>query len=687
MNNPLLNLAIAIVALTGCQALAGVEDRAVDPVLTGCTMPRAGEANVRLTNLVPDDAAIDVCVRPSGGNFGRPILRGGGSACPAGFKYAQASARFGVQAGTIDVKVIAAGGTCSAPALSSMNKIAVPKGSMTTLVHSGNDKLGKSLNAYPESTVTAPGRAKFRVIHASPGSPPLSFGIATTARLPAEIKTPLLLAPLAYGEASNAQSKSTFGNASAEGYIEVPATPINLGAAPVGASRAVLVAPLPGNEAGRTIYVVGDPAKPYFPVRALVCDDLDNETPLLNRCAPSPLGTISVDTFNAFLFGSFADFEAERRPYVIDALAKRDADLLCITGISRKADRDNLIATAKEKGTFAYSIAPDSNLDTPPTDPRDQSGATPKPYTIPACGGTVPAGSVDAVMSCLLSNCSTTGTLEGELKGGSSCMSSACAGQFIPLLAGDHDQKRCFNCLIISSLSGETHGETKTTCNTDIRDYKAFKGQTDSLVLSRFPLSDVETYYFPTTGYQRAMHYAKVAIERDKSIDFFCSELSPSFGSLVPYHGAYAPNPDADPWSQEQLLQAKQVIDFVKKKSGTTRPAIITGDWSTSEAYTSPDGSIKIDDQNGAVIDLLNKSLVPALPPGFAPRCTECATPANPYNGDLNIWQLRTYFANLPASSAVEAGLFFTDFVVPLPTGAKGPLSDRFGFEVRVLRP
>jgi hypothetical protein len=683
----LWRLSIAALALSGCQAIAGVEERAVDPIETGCTLPTMGDARIRFANLVPNEAPVDLCVRSTGGAFVRPMLRGGGSACPSGLNYAQASAKFAVPSGKIDVKVIAAGRTCSAPALSSIDGVTIASGSATTIVRMGNEKLGESLRAYPEATSAATsGRSKFRLINASPGSTPFDVGIATTPRLPSELKTPLFATPLAYAEATTAQSKPTLGTATPEGYIEVPGTQINLGAAPAGSARATIVTPLPGKELGRTVFLIGDPAKPYFPVRALTCEDFETENPLLTRCTPSALGTLSVDTFNAYLYGPFADDEEVRRPYVLDALAARDADLMCVTAISRKSDRDALIAKAKAAGTFAYAIASDSTLDTAASDPRDASGATPRPYEIAACGGTNDAAAVDAAVSCVTAKCSTTGTPDGLLKGGSDCISSACASQFIPLLAGDQNQKRCFNCLVISSLSDETHAETRATCTTDIRDYKAFKGQTTSMVLSRYPVSEVETFYLPSTSYQRVVHYAKVAIERDKTIDFFCGELTAAFGALVPYHGHYAPDVGQDAWFQEQLLQTKRVIEYVKRKSGT-RPAIITGDWATSQAYTSPDGLTKIDDQNGAVLTLLDSTFVPALPPGFTPRCTECAAPANPYNGDLNIWQFRTYLANLPASAAVEAGLFFTDAVVPLPSGEKRPLSDRWGLEVRVLRP
>ena len=676
-------LGLAALSLSACQIVAGVEDRPVDPIKGGCALPTAGNASIRFTNLVPNEAHVDICVRQSGEDFGRPVLRGGGSACPNGFAYAEQSARFAVPSGKIDVKVIPAGGTCSAPALSSIQGVVVAKGSITTLVRMGNEKSGESLRAYPETTAPpTSGKQKLRLINASPGSEPFDVAIASSPRLPADMQTPVLLAPLTYGASTTGQSKASFP-VTADGYLEFPNTQINIGAAPTGAKRATVVTILPGAEGTRSVYLMGDHTKPYFPVRGLDCVDNENSSPLLTRCTPTALGTLSVDIFHGYLYGRFAQDEDAREEYVVDAIAKRDADLMCVVGIQRKTHRDAIVDAAKAAGTFAYSITAQSDLDTQPSDPRDQR----PPYTTPPCGGTVSPAAVDAALGCLISKCSTTGTPDGYLQGGSTCISSSCASQFIPLLAGNKDEKRCFNCLTTSSLSDDTHTETKAFCTASNQDYKQMRGQTGSMVLSRYPLSDVQTFFQGATSNQRVIHYAKVAIERDKSIDFFCAELSPAFGALVPYHGFYATNPDpnVDPWGQEQTYQANRLIEFVKAKAGS-RPALLSGDFATSQAYTAPDGA-KIDAQNPEVLDLLNKAFTPAFPPGFIPRCTECAAPANPYNGDLNIFQFRTYLVNMPASSAVGAGTFFTESVVPLSTGAKVPLSDRWGFETLVLRP
>lgn len=696
----LSRLAIAVLALSGCQVIAGVEDRVLDPIKGGCALPAGGNAKIRVANLVPEDAEVDVCVRQSGGDFTRPIFRGGGTACPAGLEYTQATAPFGVQSGKIDVKVVPAGSTCAGKTLAKIDGVPIAPGSSTTIIRAGNAKLGQTMRAYPESVgAVASGKQLVRLVHAAPGAGRMSIGLATDSRLPADIQKLILAEPLDYLQATTSQTKLESFSVNADGYLELPGTPINVGAAPVGEIKATLVTPLPGAEAPRSVFIIGDPADPYFPVRALTCGDAENDGPLLTKCTASALGTISVVAVNAFLYGSFADDEAVRRPFALDAMAKHDADLMCISAISRKSDRDALVAKAKEAGIYAYSITAESSLDTPPTDPANQTGALPAPYDVPACGGTNNPEEVEAALGCLMARCSTTGTPDGFLSGGSECISKSCGGFFVPLLAGDVNQRRCFNCVVISSLSDDTHAQTKTTCTTELRDYKAFMGQTSSMVLSRYPLSDVETYYLPSTSYQRVVHYAKVEHEPGKKVDFFCGELSAAFGTLVPYHGFYAPDASKDPWFQEQMWQAQKVVDYVNKKS-EGRPAIITGDWAVSKAYTSPAGvtpAVKIDDQNGAVVDFFSKAFIEALPPKFYERnevkCTECAEsgggggPANPYNRDLNIWQFHTYLHKLDASHAVEAALVFTDFVVTRPDGQKRPFTDRWGWQTKIRRP
>lgn len=677
---------LALGSAVGCQAIIGVESRDTDPLIGGCTLPTQGEAKVRFGNLVPSDAVVDICIRKSGGDYGRPVLRGGGSECVSGFKYAELSAPFAAPSGKIDVKVVAAGSTCKAAALSEAKGIDAPSGSTTTLLRMGNAKVPESVKAFRESPGRAKsGNAKLRLIHASPGTGALDWGLADSPRLPVDISQPFLASPMAYGESTTKDSKTVKlpSTPDENGYLEFLGTKINLAAAPTGQKRALLATEFPGTEGGRTIIAIGDPAQPFFPVRALVCSDLDL-VGLKTSCTVTQLGTLSIDVFNAYLYGQYAADEALRRPLVRDAIVSRtDGEVMCITAVSRRPDQDEIVKAAKDKGTWPYSYQSDTSLDTQATEPTDPTGKIPAPYTTPPCGGTNLPDQVEAALGCIQSKC--TGA-DGKYNGVSTaCFGSNCSSQLIPFIGGNKDEQRCFNCMTVATLADLTTTEVRDRCTKDVRDYKAFDGVTDSFILSKFPLTDTKTYVLPSTSYQRVVQYAKVEIEKDKFIDFYCGELSAAFGDLVPYYGHYAVAGGGDPWEQEQVWQANLVTKFVKATSGA-RPAIITGEWAAARAYKSADGKHDLEPQSPQVLDALEKVLIPALPKDFVPFCTECAAPENPYNGDKSIWQYRTYVFNMPTTSGVEASAFFTE--MPLTVGGeKRPISKRWGFNTRVLRP
>jgi hypothetical protein len=272
---------------------------------------------------------------------------------------------------------------------------------------------------------------------------------------------------------------------------------------------------------------------------------------------------------------------------------------------------------------------------------------------------------------------------QGVIEGGVACLSTNCAANFISLLAGDADHQRCYGCMGFSASSYETHAQTKTQCTTDIRDYRLFRGETPSIILSKFPIKSQETIILPATFNQRAVHRAEVEIESGVTVDFYCAEMSPAYGTLLPNYSAYANGAvGGEDWHEEQKLQAQRTIDFVKAKS-PGRPAIIGGDWATSKA----DDANGISGENPALVDMLEKEFAPAVPlKGFVPHCTACAKPENPFNTEQSIWNLKSYLFNMP-KGVDTASVFWTEAVVPLPNGTKGPLAHRFGYNARVIRP
>ena len=595
-------LMLAFTAGTACQVIVGVEDRAIDPIPEGCTLPTVGDASILFANLVPNDDVVDVCVRASGGDYARPVLRGGGRACPTGYGYPKVSAPFAVPSGKIDVKVVKGGATCKAAALSETKGIEVPKGSVSTVVRMGNETVGEQVKAFRETTERASsGDQLIRLGHAVPGYELLDFGITEQPRLPTDISAPLLSAPLGYGETTTGAT-SPIGTVDENGYLTIPGATLNFAAAPAGQKRAALLASIAGTEGGRTLWAIGDPAKPFHPVRALTCSERD-VTGLETVCVQSQLSTLSFDVFNAQLYGPFALHEAERRPHIAEAIGKRASDAMCITGISRQSDKDALIQQGKDKGNYPYAVDFKATADTKATDPRDQNGNTPPEWTTPPCDESV-KDKAEAALQCIVANCSSTKTEDGIFVGDSSCLTTNCAAQIIPFLSDDKQTARCMNCLAISPLTDEPLSSVRTHCMEEPREYKHFNGWTSSIVLSRFPIAKQETFVLPSTSYQRVVHYAQLEIEKDKYLDYYCAELTAAFGSLLAYPGHYGPDPAVDKWFQEERHQASQIVEWVKKNSGD-KPAVISGEWVSSREHKDGAGEIVVDGQNPEVFDIL----------------------------------------------------------------------------------
>lgn len=677
--------ALAPLLLAGCQLVIGTEDRPVDPIRSGCTLPTEGAAKLRFVHAVPMEGAVDLCVRRAGSEYGRPVLRGGGTECPSGFGYATASAPFAIPDGRIDVKVVSGGSTCSAKALAELPNVDAPKGSSTSLTYLGNAREPHQLRAFREPTERpGAGAIHLRLVNAIAGGPPLEFGLADSPRLPVDVKSKVLTQSLAYPEATHSAMTTSIGRVDANGYLELPKTTLNLAAARAGEKRAILATSISDAEGFRTLYAIGDPSAPLFPVRGLLCDEL-TVSGRFTSCTPTPLATLSVDTFNVSLYGAAAPEEQARRPKLFEALSTRESDVMCLLQVSRMEDRVELIAKAKASGAFRYSVSSDTNLDTVPTNPRDQSGQIPVRPKHPSCVGTNDPKAVDAALTCL-NKCSVTGGPDGKIVN-AGCVSATCAGEMITLLAGDADAKRCFNCLVVNIGGGETLGDIRNICTTDPRDPMGFHGQASQLILSRLPIRASETYVLPATSYQRVVQYAEVEIETGKFVDYYCTNFTSAYGDLIAYSGYYSGGATGgEAWLRETQLQAQRTVEYVRSKSGT-KFALVSGDWSASRELKTGDGTVIIDASNPKVFEVLEGAFLPAYPKSFTRACTECSSAQNPFNADQNLWASINYMFNFPETSAVEANVLFKEPVVTLSTGGMGPLSRSYLFNSRVLRP
>jgi hypothetical protein len=721
-------------AAAGCQTVLALDDRQANPPPPpGCALPSVGGATLRVATWVPSSAHVDFCVRASGTSWARPVLLGSGTgaACTSGFSYPDVSAPFAVPLGKIDVKAIPAGTNCSGPQsvkpLSEIDGLQTNASAPVLVARIGGASgVPEKLVAY--GSAVAPSSddtdARVRFIHAAVGVKPLTFGVLDASSLPATLTQPVL-GPLSFGQFPS--GTPTLGKLNGA-YLDIPGAPYNMGAAtnsdPEGGVLVQSTGATTGATTGEaffTLAAIGNDADPQYPVRGLYCLDKPSalaETDagvdhLRSQCTQTALATLSFDIWQVGLYGAFAPEEVSRRQGIMDAITARAcsptsrsstcSDVMCLTEIDRTADQNAAIAAGKAGnplgGSFPYSVvaSPSTDLNTQPNDPRDQSGATPPPPTTPPCGGTVPLQMVNDLYSCLIQNCNTTNDDTGVINGGGACFTNKCAAKILPLLIGTFQEQTCWDCVAANVVGYSTYAQNKLSCTTDTRPAFAFGGNAPSMVLSRFPIMKSETYVLPTTNWRRVVHYAQLLIDTNKTLDYYCAQLTPLLDQTMPYTGPYAPHggsANTMGWEAEQQLDAQRVVDFVRAISGSN-PAVIVGDWAASKAGPTMAGPGGVDAGGSAVVDLNAPTIAAlqaawgneAVPSDFlnAPQCDTCAD--NPYDGaGQSYWNERPYATYSP--NAVAVNILLKDLnAVHLMNGTYGPLAGYYLFNVQMLRP
>ncbi|HEY1697768.1 MAG TPA: hypothetical protein VGG39_36660 [Polyangiaceae bacterium] len=724
--------ALVVASLGACRGIAGLRDLTyVAPPLpcTAPSLPTEGTGRVRLVNASTAGTA-DFCIRASGTTaWGNPVLTGGGPSCPSGLDYAQATVPFAVPGGAVDVEVVPAGGSCDAPPSAQMTSIAVggtqaeagteagggaeasAASPVVTIVRFGRNG-GEQLVALPEEP---PAHAEvsieqLRLVNALGSGETINLGLATGSTAPATV-TGLLPAGVDPGATPQAAAEiSDLGSIDAMGYLS---TENGVNAAPVfqGATQALFVSPTSSVPDTQTLFVLGDSGDDLYPPRGLLCEDAltlgdagaSSSGGVLASCQLSALPNLTVDTFNIALFGDDAPFEDDRRPAVLDAIARRPADVMCVLEANRDTDKAAIAAAAKARFPYAYYVTTD--LDTPFSGQGTDDGGGETPTSGPPCPPSL-ASVVDGIIQCLAQSCSTTGDTSGYVPV-EDCMEHSCPDLFGQLLySADTTALTCGACLAYNVTSDTPLAQAETSCTTDSRQPFAFQGMTPSMILSRYPLANTQAYELPSTGWRRAGLYAQLQLE-DQNVDFYCAQLtSPLLAGLVPYVGAYG-TPDAGTtggWEAEQDMQVRQVISWVQ---GITPPgghAIIAGDWHAGLAASIPaaDGGAMpvLVDTAPEVLRALDQAyggpFVRAEPPGYAPSCEYCPAPANPYNGTIGAADLTaTFLLGFAPGSALADSFWGTDAgavtLTYLPfdpdDGPTGPLSPYYPRSVQILRP
>lgn len=724
-----------VLLLASCQLVAGIESRKLDPVLSGCTLPQTGVVQVRVANLVPTSDVVDVCLRPSGtSDWGRPIILNGGTDCGSastgigaqGFGYNTVSQPFYAPATTVDVQMVSAGSVCGSNVLTESDGLSLATNAVTTLVRVGGNGVSQQIVALPEEDSQNTGSQRIRFVHAAPGTGPLDFGNTASATLPTTLSIAFFSQPIAFGGTVPSGATTTFASASVgdNGYLGLITGPFVIGASIDGAgNKAILTYQLPGISATYSLYAVGVSGDNLHPLRGLICDEDSGVTnsgpPLLESCVLTPLSNISVDVFNASLYGPASPNFQPRRDAVPGAIHARDSDVICVVEVDEDTDKNAILKQATTTvpggaGPYGYVYSPTTDLSTPFTNPKDQNGNVPPTPTEPPCAN-VPLADVTAAVQCGQTKCSNAGPNDptGALLGSTSCLEDDCALPLITVQSDAQGQKPsgvdCFNCLIAYMAADTSWGDTQNNCTNDTRPPMAFSGAMNSMILSRYPLANTDVLVLPSTLYRRSVLYAQVQLE-DQTVDVYCGFLMTTLNyNILQYDGNYGGDADASAtgWENEQLYEAQQMIQWVGQKSGDAgsgNPAIIVGDWRSSLAAPSgavaPAGTFLPTGLSENTMNALNGAgWTQATPPQgstsstWATQCNFCPTQENVYNGNSDSYFVaQPYIVGWPnASTAViDESLQFTANTVPLGTTADagmGPVSQYYGVNVVVIRP
>lgn len=653
-----------------------------------CPLPAVGDSKVRLGNLSPRNTTVNFCVKPSAAESyaeATPWPRGFSSSCTQGVGYPQVTRSFAVASGEVDIKVIDAAADCSADAVVEEKGLKIEAGAAYTLLHLGGVNTPGLLRLLPEKKSES--SYGIRMVNAVDFAGALFFGLSSSEKLPAQL-SPLLTEPLPLGGVPAKNDNAIIGQINEAGYLEVTAIDFNLGLTRSGSSSAMMVAAIkPQGSDANTLYAIGSRNDPAFPLRGLTCNETKESDTLFLDCKLTdspPERLLTVETLTTGLYGAFAPYEKERRPYLFDQLAQADTDVLCLQEIYTQQDRQAVLAAATKAGKFPHHFSPTLDFSTLPTKPEDSSGSTPTLPTATCTTGTAAAASQNA-LNCIQKNCvEPLDDPKGSLvSGNAGCISSKCAAAFTSLLASTNiDNKRCYTCLIANLVSYRSVEDTQEDCNTNPQAAFAHLGMGSGMVLSRYPIKDSETYVLPSTMFRRTVLRTTIQLPDEELVDVYCGHLSFVQGATVPYTGLYGQGLTTPAgWANEQTLQVQRWIDFVNEKSSNERLVVIAGDAASSKENKSVTPALL--GLNPATIETLEKAFFPGIAPNYSPACTICAAPENAYGASSNTWTTHLFTAG-PVKPFVKATTRTSkEQIVPLQDkdgkDFQGNVSDNFG--------
>ncbi len=327
---------------------------------------------------------------------------------------------------------------------------------------------------------------------------------------------------------------------------------------------------------------------------------------------------LTLETWQIDFWGQKdAPYHAARLDGIGKALAAGGSDVVCLHYLWRNAHRDRVIAAAKPH--YAHVAAFESNLDTPVSDPTDDTGMVVPPRAEPPCSAAPDTvARIDSMYSCLAKSCSSIpDSMDGRFTN-FDCYTSNCLAEGVDVITKD---PRCAACGAIN-LEDATYAEGKSECTTNKNGGLIFDGANATVILSKYPIKSSELHVLPSTNIRRSVVRAELDVG-GKSVEVYCGTLGNQPNDFTqPYVGQYGKGKtDVEGWIAENLLQAQKVVSFVKKTSKGA--AVVMIDTRQSKEVKEGDKIVITKSNTSGAIDTLAAGLTQATPPGTS-LCNFC---------------------------------------------------------------
>ncbi|NOZ02801.1 MAG: hypothetical protein GXP54_13065, partial [Deltaproteobacteria bacterium] len=258
--------------------------------------------------------------------------------------------------------------------------------------------------------------------------------------------------------------------------------------------------------------------------------------------------TVGFATYNAGLAQGFVDYAPQRQPLIGPALAKLDADVICLDEVWNQDAVDAVIAGSKAVFPYSYYEITDS-------------GEAAKE---PSCT----EDGTKALKDCVLAKCGSKAP--SELGG---CALDNCAVEF-----GQVQPKECVNCIAANIGLAEKAATVNEAidaiigaCLESAGGGYAYEGRNGVMILSRHPLVSKEFLRFDSYLNVRVVLHAVAQVPQIGNVDVFCTHLTATLDK-VPYNGGF------ETWAKEQAHQIDVMLPWIEDKEDPKTPTVLAGD-------------------------------------------------------------------------------------------------------------